>query len=113
MSEKHKKQTFKEKNIFKLLSKKGPVFHTNRDSLIEDISKSIKLTLVFVLQCVCHKYFKKAEELSEHLEKHEDCRIKIEKLDPRFNDPTEDPQIQREIMDNLKYFQVYLRKMHL
>ena len=112
MSEKHKTQSFKENNIFKFLSKRGPIFHSNRDSLIEDISRSIILTLVFVLQCVCHEYFKKAEELSEHLEKHEGCRLKIEK-DSIFNDQTEDTQIQREIMDNLKYFQVNLWKLHL
>ena len=113
MSEKHEIQSFKEKNIFKFKSRNGPIFHSNRDSLIEDISKSTRLPIVFVLECVCHNYFKKAEDLSEHLEEHEDCRLQMGKLDSFFHEPPESPQIQREIMDNLKYFQVSFGKLCL
>ena len=113
ISEKHEIQSFKENNIFKLKYRNGSIFHTNRDSLIEDISKSISLPLVFVLHCVCHNYFRKKEDLSEHLEKHEDCRLKMHKSDSIFHDPTEESQLQREIMDNLKYFQVWFWKLYL
>ena len=106
MSEKHKNQTFRDENIFKIKSKNGSIFHTSRSSLIEDISKSIRMPLLFVLKCACHNYFKKAKDLSEHLEDHETCRLEMEKLDLLFHEPTEYPQLQIEIMDNLKYFQV-------
>ena len=89
----------------------GPVrvleqFYTNKDSLFEDISISIKLPSVFLLQCACQETFFASVDLSEHLERHYDCRLKIKRSYLLFQDPPEESSFQREIMDNLKYFQV-------
>ena len=106
MSEKHNSQTFTKQNLYKLKKSNGSKFYTNKDSLFEDISISIKLPSVFLLQCACQETFFASIDLSEHLEKHYDCRLKIKRSYLLFQDSPEESSFQREIMDNLKYFQV-------